>query len=680
MKVTLSSLLSISIKDRVSASLLDCTGLTSIGIFGMILHSHMHSELFKQCNPNIIEFCISLNETDMKYLAQNDSSNRRDQGSASRHFKSLIKDTRSICESLMASLMSHMSSINKNAMKISESKSREDLKNFAKRNADMSLLCHATEKFKIDEAVVLNSTTDNLKNGNSVDVEEAISLITKISNDLISFGYSSQCYIPPSSVNSDKTMKLKFPLVVQLQDLEGLGAYGISSKQPLGCAITYVDVSYDMVCAALRQVTNDTSKACMTMKLFIALVLLFAKQHKLIELTDGFLNVSAFLHLIVYFLLRNNLIQIDNSMSRKIAYKLSSASESEGDSIESCDPITLLHKFCYYYSFEFNIFDDVVSITTGNHMHKSLKSQYRSCVLWRLYIEDISNNVVDIGSMLTRSGQIQLFKAFRRGTFATQYILQSIKSQSTDARDLIPRLFDDRMLDLAMVGGYKGANVLNVPTLNQLIYRRPEDYTNTSHRQVSSDEIAHEKVGIETKLADNTKVKSSSIVSSSSVFTNIPTSGLSDTNMNEGNVSVSKGTVVRSKPFIPKLAISETSVFADLRGKTISTAPMSLNTTFEPGSGHTDRSVSSISSRSDIEASSARSVNEFNAIIDHLTSTAAKLSGNISGRNSARGVDTTFPNSFVSSTTTAASASVPSSTTEQETKKTPRLVHWTNRK
>ena len=678
MRVTLGSLLSISINDRVSASLLNGTGITSLGIFGMTLHSHMQSNLLSQCNSNIIEFSLSLNEHEMHCLTQSNNNNcRRDQGVSSRHFKTLLKETRSISESLMADLMSAMSSMNKSTKGVAESGEklipRDDLKLFAKRNADMSLLCSATDKLKVVEAAVSISTSV----GTTVNKEVAISLINKISNGLTSFGYSSQNYIPPSSLDSDKTMAVNLPFSVHVKDVEGFGAYGITSKLPLGCSITYLDLSYDKVCMSLRQLTNEASTSCDTMKVFISIVLVFVKQHKLIDLTDGNLSVSAILHMIVHFFLKKKLIQIDRSISTHISYKWNNDCEVDGGSMESCDPITLLHKFCYYYSYEFNIFDDVVSITSEKSVHKSLKSQYRSCVMWRLYIEDISNSAVDMGSSLTRPGQIQLFKAFRRCVFATLRILESIKLRDPGANLLIPHLFDKRMLDLAMVGGYKGANVTNVPVLNQLLYRQHKNNTIVHHNHVPVDENPRQKADVETKV-ENEVTTSRVIVAASSVFTNMVASGMTVKNskdsFNIDNTSASISGVVRSKPFIPKLAIAETPPVSDNFGKYTHDFPFPSNVVgFEPGSGHTDRSISSTSSRSDMDLSSARSLHEFNTIIDHLTSTAAMLSDNISGRNSARGVDATV---YISTEVSNAVESVSLSVTEPDTKKSPRLVHW----
>jgi len=590
----------------------------------------------------------------------------------------------------MADLVLHMNSINKGVKGITESNKnltpREDLRVFAKRNADMSLLCNAIDKCKTTDPV-MNSVSDHVFKEAAINTEDYISLLAKVSNDLISFGYDSQCYIPTSSVGSDKTMSVKLPLAVHVKDMEAFSTYGIISKLPLGCSISCFDLSYDTVCASLRPLTNDASRSCITIKLFVSIVLLFAKQHKLVGLTGGFLSVSALLHLIVHFLLNKRLARIDNSFSSRIIYKFNSDGELIGDVIESCDPIILFHKFCHYYSFEFNIFDDVVSITTDENMHKSSKSQYLSCVMWRLYIEDISNSSVDLSSCLTRPGQIQLFKAFRRGTFATLRILEFMKSQVPDATNLIPHLFDNRMLDLAISGGYNGVKITNVPILNQLIHHQSTSDTIYCQSYLPLEETTTKKAHTETKLIGHKEKggNNHTIVGASSVFTNFVTSRYPviniDSSLDMDSASISKNVPIRTKPFIPKLAISETASVADPFGKAIHNAPVFLNVGFEPGSGHTDRSFSSASSRSDADLSSARSLNEFNSIIDHLTSTAALLSDNMSGQKSARGIDTpSIPNNSGSTATSTVVETVSrTAASGRDSKRVPRLVHWASK-
>ena len=237
---------------------------------------------------------------------------------------------------------------------------------------------------------------------------------------------------------------------------------------------------------------------------------------------------------------------------------------------------------------------------------------------------------------------------------------------------------DGRLTPLGSKVVNGGWTVICWVALNQLACHQHQD------KYTFVDENPRQKADVDTKVEHKEGTRSNAIVGSSSVFTNMVTSALSVKNSKD-NFSVDntveiKSSVIRSKPFIPKLAIAETPSVVDKLGKSTYDAPVPLNIAgFEPGSGHTDRSVSSISSRSDIDLSSARSLHEFNTIIDHLTSTAAKLSDNLSGRNSARGVDATFTSGYGSTSISNVVETVAPSVTGRETKKTPRLVHWTSK-
>eukprot|EP00595_Chromulina_sp_UTEXLB2642_P001497 CAMPEP_0196767808 /NCGR_PEP_ID=MMETSP1095-20130614/41975_1 /TAXON_ID=96789 ORGANISM="Chromulina nebulosa, Strain UTEXLB2642" /NCGR_SAMPLE_ID=MMETSP1095 /ASSEMBLY_ACC=CAM_ASM_000446 /LENGTH=331 /DNA_ID=CAMNT_0042136477 /DNA_START=3259 /DNA_END=4254 /DNA_ORIENTATION=+ len=117
---------------------------------------------------------------------------------------------------------------------------------------------------------------------------------------------------------------------------------------------------------------------------------------------------------------------------------------------------------------EFDILGSVVTLRGKGEAIPKNQWRLDPPVMWRLSIEDPFDHAVenitrphDLGTTLTRPGQIQVFKAVRRAAYGVNAIV--IKDIGETEKYVRMLFHKDDLLSLSRVSGYNGAAVITAP-------------------------------------------------------------------------------------------------------------------------------------------------------------------------------------------------------------------------
>lgn len=214
------------------------------------------------------------------------------------------------------------------------------------------------------------------------------------------------------------------------------------------------------------------------MRLYFDVIKKFIKSHGICDTSKGFLSTFAWMVLGLHVLLREQLVP--NIHATLVASYSSSANHST-QSIPNLPPIEqmrrvtterfnnvsivqLLDRFFRYYVEELDLFSAVITLRNqGDLLPKVIWK--KNPVLWRLSIEDpfelvISRSACDLGSTLSRPGQLTTFKALRRAVYGIGSILSS---GSEHCRANIRKFFSKtELIHLARKSDYMGA-IIHAP-------------------------------------------------------------------------------------------------------------------------------------------------------------------------------------------------------------------------
>jgi hypothetical protein len=237
------------------------------------------------------------------------------------------------------------------------------------------------------------------------------------------------------------------------------------------CNLTVQDINWKL-CNLINIICNyDKSNK---IRKLLHVIIKFASNHELIA-AEGKLPLEAWCVMVIHFLIRFKFLYCADIKECKLFYKdnlyiighdnldsLPIQTQKCIDKINNISSTELLLLFFKYYTLEFDVYGEVINMTNNNCIRKE------NSLMWKLSIINPfelfeSSKTNDISFSLSRPGQLQLFKAIRRGSFSTYGIIKKICDNSITVELLntsINNLFDKRyLLKVAELGGYLGASL-----------------------------------------------------------------------------------------------------------------------------------------------------------------------------------------------------------------------------
>jgi hypothetical protein len=279
--------------------------------------------------------------------------------------------------------------------------------------------------------------------------------------------------------------------------------------------------------AGLYNTYLNYEKSSARLRVYFSCILQFAKSHSLADPDAGTLSIEAWLvlglHVLLYYDIIPNLHSTPTTLETSFM-GLESNSEASSDKVEGSPPrqiddysiIALLELFFRYFTEEFDVLGSIISIR-GKGEYILPKNSWRidPPILWRFCIEDPFEKCVDniskpydLGSTLTRPGQIQVFKAIRRAAFGIHAI---IVRDAADMEKYIRMLFHkDDLLALSRMAGYNGAAVIATP-----LYQPPVNwkskilYTWTTDKSLQTVDALASSSGVITRQSSHRELISS---------------------------------------------------------------------------------------------------------------------------------------------------------------------------
>lgn len=210
------------------------------------------------------------------------------------------------------------------------------------------------------------------------------------------------------------------------------------------------------------------------LRLYFDAIKKFIKSHGICDTSKGFLSSFAWMVLGLHVLLREQLIpNIHGAFVASYSNTTGVVSpvppmdqlrRTTTERLANVSIIQLLDRFFRYYVEEFDLFAAVVSLRNqGDVLPKTMWK--KGAVLWRLSIEDpfelaMNRCACDLGSTLSRPGQLTTFKALRRAVYGISSI---IASDADSNRANIRKFFSKtELIHLARKSDYSGA-IINPP-------------------------------------------------------------------------------------------------------------------------------------------------------------------------------------------------------------------------
>jgi hypothetical protein len=250
--------------------------------------------------------------------------------------------------------------------------------------------------------------------------------------------------------------------------------------------------------------------------LFFDIIRKFVKSHGICDSAKGFLSSFAWMVLALHVLLREQLVpNIHTSMMNSTI----GGGLAESDSLPPMEHlrrvtterfanisiVQLFDRFFRYYVEEFDLFSAVITLRRqGDLLPKGIWK--KAPVLWRLSIEDpfelaTSRSACDLGSTMSRPGQLTTFKALRRAIYGIGSILTS---GADYCRANVRKFFSKtELIHLARKSDYMGA-IINPPkefSLSNLMYP-----SSTSGTDAAAEAASTQPTGIATDPSPNDKV------------------------------------------------------------------------------------------------------------------------------------------------------------------------------
>eukprot|EP01035_Chromulina_nebulosa_P018060 gene18060-23707_t len=156
------------------------------------------------------------------------------------------------------------------------------------------------------------------------------------------------------------------------------------------------------------------------------------------------------------------------SLSARSGRSTGSHSHAKKTRLEEISILRMLELFFRYMTEEFDILGSVVTLRGKGEAIPKNQWRLDPPVMWRLSIEDPFDHAVenitrphDLGTTLTRPGQIQVFKAVRRAAYGVNAIV--IKDIGETEKYVRMLFHKDDLLSLSRVSGYNGAAVITAP-------------------------------------------------------------------------------------------------------------------------------------------------------------------------------------------------------------------------
>ena len=195
-------------------------------------------------------------------------------------------------------------------------------------------------------------------------------------------------------------------------------------------------------------------------------------------------------------------VSIGNEIFHPFAFPLQKMDNRYISKLESISLLELIDIFFRYFVEVFDIFKSVITLRGQGQVIEKPNWEISS-VLWRLSIEDPlfntdSSHPYDLGSTLSRTTQINIFKIMRRAIYAINAIA---KSDSRHHSFHIQKFFSKPdLLGLAKHSNYQGsvpivvpnfnaATNLNSTLLNTFIYETNNKNNNDNSKMMTMDEL-----------------------------------------------------------------------------------------------------------------------------------------------------------------------------------------------